>query len=330
MTTYDGIPFKDLETKGFVHIPGFLATDELQTCREDFEQQPLAKNRNYGVSVVSDRALARLKDRVDAIMALVRTGTNLRVDCSLGGGYFATGRGISFAWHQDYESFFSAQNHYDYLNFYIPVIKPQRDKSNLTVVPFDDLERESPATFRRVVRGGATRFVVVGDKLIAVAEDAGTAHVMQADIERLAHTPLLEAGDLLLMRGDVIHRTQDTDTERVSLSLRVASTKTVIRRSRLADGPLAKARTMVNNPPMYEPIFRAFEDTGKSELEIGELMAWWAAKSATVKASDPKGFFRYLLMQKIRTGVVFSSLRKTVSTTLPVRLYQLSHRQASH
>jgi hypothetical protein len=330
MAKYDDVQFKDLETKGFAHIPGFLAKDELQACQDDFDQQPLSKNRNYGVSVVSDSAVARLKDRVEAIMALVRRDTDLQVDCILGGGYFATGRAGSFPWHQDYESFFSSQNHYDYLNFYIPVVKPRRDKSNLTVVPFDVLERESPKTFQRVVRGGATRFVVVGDKQIAVAEDAGTAHVMPVDMERLAHTPLLDAGDLLLMRGDVIHRTQDTDTDRVSLSLRVASTKTVIRRAMLADGPLAKARTMVNNPPMYEPIFRAFEDTGKSEMEIGELITWWAAKASTLKPSDPKGFYRYLMMQKLRTGVVFSSLRKTMSSTLAVRLYQLSHRQTSH
>ena len=329
MNTYDGIRFADLETRGFVHVPGFLAPEELEACRSDFEQQPLSKNRNYGVSAVSDRAVARLDDRVQRVLALVRSETNLKVDCTLGGGYFATGRGISFPWHQDYESFFSSQNHYDYLNFYIPVVKPVREKSNLTVVPFDALERESPQTFRRVVRGGATRFVVVGDKQIAVAEDAGTAHVMPVDIERLAETPLLNAGDLLLMRGDVIHRTQDTDTERVSLSLRVASAKTIIRRSRLADGPLAKARTMTNNPPMYEPIFRAFEDTGKDELEIGELVAWWAAKAGTLTPSDPKTFYRYLMMQKVKRGVVFSSLRKTFSSTLAVRFYQMAHRQPS-
>jgi hypothetical protein len=253
MNTYDQVRFADLETRGYVHIPGFLAPDELQACRDDFTQQPVADNRNYGVSIVSDRAIARFQARVDAVMGLVRTRTNLQVDCTLGGGYFATGRNKTFPWHQDYESFFSSQNHYDYLNFYIPVVKPVREKSNLTVVPFDALQRESPQAFQRVVRGGATRFVAVGDKQIAIAEDAGTTLVMPVDIERLAETPMLAAGDLLLMRGDVIHRTQDADTERVSLSLRVASTKTIIRRSRLADGPLAKVRTMVNNPPMYEP-----------------------------------------------------------------------------
>src|SRR5436190_119771 len=166
MDTYDHLPITDLETKGFVHVPGFLAPDELQACREDFAQQPLATNRNYGVSIVSDRAISRFKGRVESVMALVRERTNLRVDCTLGGGYFATGRGISFPWHQDYESFFSSQNHYDYLNFYIPIVKPLREKSNLTVVPFDALKRQSPDTFRRIVRGGATRFVAVGDRQI--------------------------------------------------------------------------------------------------------------------------------------------------------------------
>ena len=324
MDTYDQLPLTDLETRGFVHVPAFLAPDELEACREDFAQQPLANNRNYGVSIVSDRAIGRFKARVEAVMALVRAKTNLRVDCTLGGGYFATGRTKSFPWHQDYESFYSSQNHYDYLNFYIPVLKPLREKSNLTVVPFDALERQSPQTYERVVRGGATRFV----GQMAVSEDAGTTLVMPLDIERLAETPLLDAGDLLLMRGDVIHRTQDADTERVSLSLRVAWTKTIIRRSQLADGPFAKMRMMVNNPPMYEPIFRAFEDTGKNEMEIGELMTWWTAKAATLKLSDSSDFFRYLLVQKMRTGVVFSSVRKTIASTLPVRFYQLSHRQA--
>jgi hypothetical protein len=326
MDHYDRLPFRDLETKGFIHVPAFLAPDELEACRQDFAQQPLANNRNYGVSIVSDRAIARFKGRVDVMMALVRAHTNLRVDCTLGGGYFATGRNKTFPWHQDYESFFSSQNHYDYLNFYIPVVKPLREKSNLTVVPFDALQRESPQTYQRVVRGGATRFVAVGAKQVAVAEDAGMTTVIPVDIERLAETPPLSAGDLLLMRGDVIHRTQDADTERVSLSLRVASTKTVIRRSRLADGPLAKVRTMVNNPPMYEPIFRAFEDIGKNEIEIGELMTWWAAKAVELKPSDPKDFYRYVMIQKLRTGVVFSTLRKTISSSLPLRFYQFAHR----
>jgi hypothetical protein len=320
--------FKDLEAKGFVHIPGFLSPAELQACRDDFQKQPLSENKNYGVSVVSEGAVARLKDRIQEILKNVSATTNLQVDCTLGGGYFATGRGISFPWHQDYESFFSAQNHYDYLNFYIPIVKPRRDKSNLTVVPFDVLERESPSTFRKVVRGGATRFVPIGTKHIVVADDAGTAHVMPVDIERLAYTPMLDAGDLLLMRGDVIHRTQDADTERVSLSLRAAFSKTVIRRSRLADGPMAKVRTMVNNPPMYEPLFRAFEETGRNELQISELIKW-ATSAAPKAASDRRTFYRYLLMQKVRSGVVFSTLRKTVSSSVSIRLYQLANRQAT-
>jgi hypothetical protein len=61
-------------------------------------------------------------------------------------------------------------------------------------------------------------------------------------------------------------------------------------------------------------------------MEIGELMTWWAAKAATLKPSDAKGFYRYVMMQKLRTGVVLSTLRKTVSSSLPLRFYRFAHR----
>ena len=48
-------------------------------------------------------------------MARVRANTAIRVDCNLGSFYFATARG-AFPWHQDHESYFTTQNHFDYLN----------------------------------------------------------------------------------------------------------------------------------------------------------------------------------------------------------------------
>src|SRR6185295_1132801 len=97
---------------------------------------------------------------------------------------FATGRGISFSWHQDHESFFTIQNHYDYLNFYIPIVKPRKDKSNLSIVPFDVLERASARSFRKLVRGGATRFPRIRDKRMAFFDDSGCVHLMREDLGR--------------------------------------------------------------------------------------------------------------------------------------------------
>src|SRR5690349_9606380 len=125
MSTLDSVRCKDLETRGFVHVPRFLSASELEACRADYASQPIdANNRNYAMSTASRQALQPVTERLHDVLALVSAGTDLTVDLILGGTYFATKRGISFSWHQDHESFFIYQNHYDYLNFYIPIVKP--------------------------------------------------------------------------------------------------------------------------------------------------------------------------------------------------------------
>jgi hypothetical protein len=161
MPIANDVLWKDLETKGFVRVPGFLSQAEIDACRADFAEQPMdANNRNNPISEASSRGIDCLNASITAVMALVNANTDIRVDTPLGAAYFATNRGVTFPWHQDHESYFAMQNHYDYLNFYIPVVKPSKEKSTLTLIPFDALERESPKTFRRLVRSGATRFTI--------------------------------------------------------------------------------------------------------------------------------------------------------------------------
>ena len=323
------VAWRDLETRGFVLIRSFLSEEEVRLCRADYAQQPVdPTNRNYGLSPASQKAEERLLDRVREMLALVRSRTNLRVDLPIGGSYFATGRGIKFSWHQDHESFFAIQNHYDYLNFYIPIVKPRTDKSNLTIVPFDALERESPALFRKVVRGGASRFLPLGSREMIFLDDPGSVHVMKADLDRIAHTPLLDPGDLLLLRGDVIHRTQDAETERVALSFRAASSETLVRRSRLVAGGLYKAVMMVNNVATYERMFRAFDETGESAVgmhELNEVMG----RTTLSKPKRRREFVRYLLSQKRRERVLLRFLRSSLTSVLvgvAFLLYERSRR----
>ena len=178
-------------------------------------------------------------------------------------------------------------------------MKPRRDKSNLSIVPFDVLERERPDTFRRVVRGGATSYVQIGSRTLVSLDDTGALHWMRGTLDRMAHTPMLDAGDLLLLRGDVIHRTQDGETERVSLSFRAASSETMVQRSRLVRGGLIKTALMVRNKELYERMFMAFDEAGKSAMTMRELEE---AKSRVFVAQPKRspGFLRYLLLQKLQ------------------------------
>jgi hypothetical protein len=305
---------RDLETRGFVVIPSFISEAELRVCREDYASQPVGANRNYRLSPVGGAAHGALLERVRQVLAAVTATTSLHVDLPLGGSYFATGRGIQFGWHQDHESFFAIQNHYDYLNFYIPIQKPRRDKSNLCIVPFDVLEKECPRTYRTLVRGGAANFVRMGRRTLVFLDDTGSLHLMPRDLDRLAHTPELDPGDLLLLRGDMIHRTQDTETERVSLSFRAANSETLVERSRLVDGGPMKAIMMMNDADNYERMFLAFDATGRRAVRYAELRETISGIRESPDMGRKK-FFKLLLREKRRERVLLRFFRKSFTST---------------
>jgi hypothetical protein len=313
MSMTSGVNWEDLETRGFVHIPAFLSPDELAACRADYAEQPVdAGNRNYELATASERGVGPVRHRIIEVLTAVNANTRLNVDQILDGTYFATTRGIVFNWHQDHESYFTCQNHFDYLNFYLPIVKPLRNKTNLCVVPFDVLERESPKTFRRVVRGGACTTYDLGGRQLVMQDQLGVTHLVRVNLNQLAYTPQLDEGDLLLMRGDILHKTEDNDTDRVSLSIRAANSGTMVRRAQLADGGLVKASVMSRNQQMYLTMFRVFEETGKSELPLSELLK--RTKELGRTGSPVQGRFRDLLIkEKFRSGVFLSFVRKALS-----------------
>ncbi len=315
--------FREMETRGFVLIPSFLSEAEVRQCREDFSERPVvSSNRNYGISTASNAANQVFEGRVKEVLSQVQRETNLRPNLPMSAAYFAVGRGIKFNWHQDHESFFSIQNHYDYLNFYVPVVKPVREKSNLSIIPFDALEAASSMTFRLVVRGGGALFVRFRGKRLVFLDDTGSVHRMDIDLDGVAHTPMLNAGDLLLMRGDMIHRTQDADTERVSASYRVGNAETPVQRSKLVRGGWVKARMMMKNASAYRHIFNAFDDAGKDTLPFLELRKH-AQNVPLSTAENPREFFKFLLGQKLREGVLFHFLRATGTCLLADRMVAL-------
>src|SRR5262249_14288199 len=154
------------------------------------------------------------------------------------GTYFATAK-VSFRWHQDHDSYFVFQDHYNYLNCYIPIVKPVREKSNVSIIPMNALRERSPHVFARIRGRGASRFLPLRRFTIVTNDNTGGLHgVLPYDVNELAATPHLAAGDLLLLRGDMIHRTQDTDTDRVAASVRLTNLEGVTDIRHLARGGL--------------------------------------------------------------------------------------------
>ena len=328
MATNGDVPWKELETRGFVHIPGFLSPEELAAIRADYADQPVdPANRNYLLSAATERGVGPIRHRVEDVLAAVRGHTALAADHILGGTYFATKRGIAFNWHQDHESYFEYQNHIDYLNFYIAVFKPVKNKSNLCVLPFDEIERRTPETYRRIRGSGAASTYDLGGRQLVLQDQESTTHLADVDLETLAATPQLEAGDLLLMRGDIFHRTEDNDTDRVALSIRATCTQTMIRRAHLADGGLAKARRMAKNEDYYATLFRAFDVAGRDEMSLTDFQAAEREAAAHPPAGSAGSFRSLLLREKLRSGVMLSFVRKALSETVLRPMVRAYHRR---
>jgi len=295
----------DLETRGFVVIRDFLSADDIRTLHDDLPNAQAEANEHHPLLRAGPAATAHVTRKAQDVLALVNEHTALAVDQAVSANWFETGvaTGIDFPWHQDHESWFTIQNHYDYLNFYMPIVKPDASRSNLSIIPFDTLQRAAPKAHRHLVGAGATHFGTVRGRWLMFDDATGAVHRIEGNLDDYAHTPQLNAGDLLLLRGDVIHRTQDADTHRLALSLRMTSTATVLKRSRLVGGGLKKAVLMAKFVPPYQSLLALFDLAGKDEVTIGEL-AEIGSTLPEMEWAGRREFLKRLVAEKRRSRVL--------------------------
>lgn len=254
--------------------------------RQDFETAQLEVNANYSVRRISEAALENLEPKFREVNELVLKESAVDVDLINDGVYFATYSEKStltsvrpgpqaFPWHQDHENYWLWKDTRNYLNFYMPVVKPVLEKSNLTVVPFDLFEQRVPELYQKMLCRGATRVVQSGSKWVIKDDDrGGKVGTLGFDLAEIEDTPHLAPGDLLLMRGDLIHRTQDSSTKRIAASVRYINSRTPVHRSCITRGGLVKTIMTTNARYLFEPALDCFDRAGKDELPAGEIDAY--------------------------------------------------------
>lgn len=140
-------------------------------------------------------------------------------------------------WHLDHYSYYLHQDHTNWLICYIPIFKPSKHLTNLAIVPTDVIKQHDPHLHQKIQGRGAMRFrcvetdtlewfemrfpgqsIKVGDWFaIDDYDDSSPGFKLQMDLEVHKVVPQLEVGDLLIMRADVIHRTHDAGTDRISV-----------------------------------------------------------------------------------------------------------------
>jgi hypothetical protein len=271
----------DLETRGFVVIREFFTHQQCAALREDFERGSPPSAYPHGFKLLGRAATAAAWARIEPFLADVRAQTKLDVDTLnfLTLSHYITTSLVERTsyLHQDFDLDYQLTgDHVNYLNFWIPIAKPDRERSNVTVIPFDALRARAPAAYECLAGSGGHRLVPVAGRTEVfgnygdVIQDAAALApelVIDANLEDIAETPSLDRGDLLLMRGDVVHRTQDASTARVAASIRVTSSAKVIKRDRLRP-----ARPQEAGSNIHRMIERCFAERGGNEIAIRDFV----------------------------------------------------------
>ena len=262
----------DLSNKSFCVIKNFLNSQQLNLIKEDFNLIKDEKflNSNFNIIPVGKKIDLKkvFRDTIDPLSEDIQNNIDIKSDYTPTPTYFSIRHGINFGYHQDHESWFLYKDHKNYLNIWVPILKPDPALSNVVVINFEKLFRDHPELIF-LKNYGATRFES-GSPSRMVDDNTGIVTEFNFNLEEYAECPHLDAGDALVMRGDCIHRTQDTLTDRVAISVRRMFSQSVVQKSNFEPTSPYKKEIIENNPALYQKILSKFGD--RSECTIKDLL----------------------------------------------------------
>jgi hypothetical protein len=264
---------EEVQTRGYAVVPEFLTESERALLAGEFDTliDAARPNPNFNTRFLPRERLAPFTDKIVAAAKLA-SRPPLVMDRLRVGIFYATKIAWQWDWHTDTTSHYL---HPHYLNFWIPLRKPDRTRSGLCVVGFDALTARDPDLANELLGRGSTRVVVRDGK--TVFHDTARRKVIEVPnqdlMEQLAATPELGPGDALILRNDVFHRTQDSDTERLAISFRVNSSNTVVTRQSLMEMGSAKFNNMARMRTTFTKRFATFQIAQRDTLPAIEYDA---------------------------------------------------------
>ena len=214
---------KDLETRGFLVVKNFLNKADIDRLLVDYNMQ---RDRSSDVVKLKDQTVLKsgihdLEYKIVPLVNLINQHTKLQIDLIGPTGMYFDTKLVKLMWHQDHESYYTWQTGYHQVNFWMPLIKPDANTSGIKVVPMDRLRSKIGELFdQRILDQGAKRFQPSVDITHVVDDETGDKFDLPINIDSIAESPSLIPGDLLMIRGDVIHATQDNLNHRVTVAVR--------------------------------------------------------------------------------------------------------------
>ncbi len=208
-----------------------IPADAMRLIRSRIENTIPAVAKTMGLAIDPDRfgyCAIRVKENHDTPTLRTPFDQNRDPKTSPGGG---------LNWHLDHFSYYLFGDHKNWLICYLPVLKPRSDATNLAILPDHVVKQFDPDLHRRIQGRGALRFRCVEadtmawfklrfpDEELAVGDwfaiddmdDSTPGWKIKVDLEQQKVVPQLNTYDLLIMRADVIHRTNDANCDRISV-----------------------------------------------------------------------------------------------------------------
>jgi hypothetical protein len=138
------------------------------------------------------------------------------------------------------------------------------------LVPKDTLRARAESIFGLLEGRGGVRYE---DGHLHYEEGAFDRRIRcPVDLDEIAETPALGPGDVLIMRSDMLHRTQDARTARVSLALRALPGSQRLTTTQLLSGSPNKHRRMLREPTAFCETLAAFWMYRRSHMTVRELL----------------------------------------------------------
>ncbi len=258
-----------IERSGFAHVPNFLTGSELDVLRDAFDSSGSDEKskvvRWFGRPKLPSSTISKLRRLHEVSLPGTRLAT-------VGAFYFRVNAdsecaSVDFPWHVDHESWYLYGEHRRYLNIWLAVEKTDPGAANLKVIPHDTL-RQADAQIANLVEGHGAIRVASG----RITFDAMSRSLdLGFDLDELSVTPQMRPGDALVLRGDVLHRTQDRLGDRTALSLRCVALDHVIDVSHYYPSSRAHITGLLAEVRPYAANAFLFQKEGATRLSIEEL-----------------------------------------------------------
>jgi len=265
---------KHLVDKGYVHIANWLDEDDLAYLKEAYAATPeqyegLSGNyvgikhpKNHQVYIFNNARGRKIMLRIWRLIDMLEATTHIRLRKGMkkdtvipnnGGVFYHTnntiGRTFRLPWHQDAETFWYRQDHVNTLKFYFFLDKASPFEAGVEIIPFDALATLSPSFHKYVLGNGGKSFMPThGGKTFVADPTFDRPILLNFSIQDFRCSPEVHPRDLLVLRGDIIHRTQPHTSWRTSFNVYfwpVANNPSV---SRIFTGGIEMLESVASSP----------------------------------------------------------------------------------